>query len=42
MGLEEIRREVVDWVDLAYNGDKRHAFTDAVKNVFVPLSSVIF
>jgi hypothetical protein len=39
--LEETGREGVDWVDLAYNRDKRHAFTDVVTNVLVPLSSVI-
>jgi hypothetical protein len=39
--LEETGREDVDWVELAYNRDKRHAFTDAVTNIFVLLSSVI-
>jgi hypothetical protein len=41
VNLEETGREGVDWSDLAYNRDKKHAFTDAVTNVFVPLSSVI-
>jgi len=33
LDLEETGREGVDWVDLG--------FTDAVTNIFVPLSSVI-
>ena len=36
MHLEEVRCEVIDWIELAQDRDSRRVFVDAVMNLPVP------